>query len=297
MAEFVPPPGTEFLTVLKCKFYGMTNVIPTEYSGNAKPKLPPLRTVREMLRKNRPTRQAIRLVCTDKGVAGVSAKTGRLIFRFSTAMIATLLSSRHPDAANRRVGMLLCRVRGHSTWYVFKYPPQCKKDPLCAVMKRIVAHNLQRLGRAALRDAQPPRLGSEGHNRAVGGVGDSRARTHSWALTQSDRQHHNYDSSNTSTTAAASAQRLTQHDPRMSRPTTRHGSITMTTSTNNDDGVFGQFPQGHEYANYAEVTGSSRAGSPVYYVGPTPIREDHAHSYAVVPDHPYVSFTSSPVVR
>ena len=45
MAEFVPPPGTEFLTVLKCKFYGMTDVIPTAYAGAAKPKLPPLSTL------------------------------------------------------------------------------------------------------------------------------------------------------------------------------------------------------------------------------------------------------------
>lgn len=305
MAEFVPPPGTEFLTVLKCKFYGMTDVIPTAYAGAAKPKLPPLSTLRDMLRKNRPSRQAVRLICTDKGIAGVNAKTGRLIFRFSTAMIATLLSSRHPEIANRRVGMLLCRVRGHATWYVFKYPPQGKTDPLCAVMKRIVAHNLQRLGQAALRDAQS--LGPQTHHHRGGTV--SRVRTHSWASSQPESPSHNHtlSAASQSVTAAAAAaavqQQQQQQDRRVSRSPTRHRHGTVTSTSNGDriprlaENTIFQYPQGPDYANLTEATASSRDGdgSPMYYVQPTPIREEH--SYEVIADHSYVSFTSSPMAQ
>ena len=216
-------------------------------------------------------------------------------------MIATLLSSRHPEIANRRVGMLLCRVRGHATWYVFKYPPKGKTDPLCAVMKRIVAHNLQRLGQAALRDARP--LGPQGTHHRGGTV--ARVQTHSWSSSQPESHPHNHTLSTASQSVAAAAtavqQQQQQQQQQDRRVPTLHQHGTVASTSNGDriprlaENTVFPYPQGHDYANLTEATASSRDGSPMYYVQPTPIREEHA--YEVIPDHSYVSFTSSPMAR
>ena len=106
--------------------------------------------IRSALEQNKGAAKYITLAFTDKGMSGTDTASAQTLFRFKTPQIASLIAVQHPDAPNRKIGIMLCHNPNGVQWHIFKYNcPREARDPLCDSFQRAIHWRLCHLGRRA----------------------------------------------------------------------------------------------------------------------------------------------------